>query len=151
MTRWLRPCIFLTAMLVFVADRLSKYAAVNSLSAGESVKVIPGVFHITLVLNNGAAFGLFKNWAAFFILFSFLAIALIVLFIMKSSKMSLPLAASLALILGGAAGNLIDRVKFGYVIDFLDFRIWPVFNIADSAISVGIALLAVTLILKRSR
>lgn len=151
MIRWLRPYIFLTATLVFVADRLSKYVAVNSLAAGESIRVIPGVFHITLVLNSGAAFGLLKNWAVFFILFSLLAIALIILFIANSSGMSLMLATSLALILGGAAGNLVDRLKFGYVIDFLDFRIWPVFNIADSAISIGIVLLAAALIFKRSQ
>ncbi len=150
MTRWLRPYIFLTAAFVFIADRLSKYAALKSLTAGESLKAIPGIFHITLVLNNGAAFGLLKNWAALFIIFSFLAIALIILFIHRSSGMGLALATSLALILGGASGNLVDRLKFGYVIDFLDFRIWPVFNIADSAISVGIAMLAFALLFKRS-
>ena len=150
MTHWLRPYIFLIATLVFVADRLSKYVVVNGLTMGESIRTIPGIFHITLVLNSGAAFGLLKNWAAFFIIFSFVAIALIILFIAKSSGMSLMLATSLSLILGGAAGNLVDRLKFGYVIDFLDFRIWPVFNIADSAISIGIVLLGVTLISKRS-
>ena len=151
MIRWFRSYIFLIATLVFIADRISKYVVMNSLAINDSIKAIPGIFHITLIMNSGAAFGVLKNCAAFFIIFSFLAIALIILFVAKSPGMNIALATSLAFILGGAAGNLVDRLKFsGCVVDFLDFRIWPVFNIADSAISIGIALLAVTLILKRS-
>lgn len=150
MTRWLRPYIFLTAFGIFIADRVSKYVVVNTLAPGGSIRAIPDIFHITLVLNNGAAFGLLKNWTVLFVLFSFAAIALIILFIARSPGMSLMLATSLAFILGGAAGNLVDRVRFGYVIDFLDFRVWPVFNIADSAINIGIVILALAFISKRS-
>lgn len=146
-----RPYIFLAAALVFIADRLSKYVILKSLAAGEPVKVIPGIFHITLVLNDGAAFGLLRSWTIFFICFSFAAIALMLLIAAKAPRLDMLSATALALILGGASGNIVDRLKFGYVIDFLDFRIWPVFNIADSAISIGIALVVSSFIIKRSR
>ena len=141
--------MILAAVIVFAADRVSKYVAVNILTAGESVRVIPNIFHITLVFNSGSAFGLLKNWGVFFIILSSLAIALIVLFAVRSPGISLPLSTALGFILGGAMGNLVDRVKFGYVIDFLDFRVWPVFNAADSAICIGIAMLALSIISKR--
>lgn len=150
MTLWFRSRIFLAAGLVFALDRLTKYFIIKSLAPGQSIKIIPGVFHITPVFNNGAAFGVLQNCALFFIIFSFAAIALMLLVIFKAQRLDTLLAAALALILGGAAGNLVDRLKFGHVIDFLDFRIWPVFNIADSCISIGIALIAFSFIFKKS-
>lgn len=149
MTRWLRPGIYVTAIVAFVCDRVSKYIALKSLVSGESVKVIPDIFHITLVLNNGAAFGVLRNFAAFFIIFSIAAIAFIILIIHRNPGLDAVSAFSLALVMGGAAGNLVDRIKFGYVIDFLDFRVWPVFNIADSCISIGVALIAFSYIFNR--
>lgn len=146
MTRWLKGRIFVAAGLVFVLDRLTKYFIIKSFAPGQSVKVVPDIFHITPVFNNGAAFGVLQNCSPFFIVFSFAAIALMLLIIFKTRRPDTLFAVSLALILGGAAGNLTDRLKFGYVIDFLDFRIWPVFNIADSCISIGIALIAFRLI-----
>lgn len=150
MIRWSRLYIFSVATAVFALDRISKYIAIKSLTAGESISFIPNILNITLVLNNGAAFGLFKNGAVFFIIFSVIVIALILLFIMRSQGLSLSTSTSMALILGGAAGNFVDRLRFGHVIDFLDFRIWPVFNIADTAISIGVGLLAITLLTRRS-
>ena len=150
MTSWLKSRIFLAAGFVFAADRLTKYFIMKSLALEESVKVIPGIFHITLVFNNGAAFGVLRNYSLFFIVFSFITIALILLIISKARQMEALFAMSLALILGGASGNLVDRLKFGHVIDFLDFRIWPVFNIADSCIAIGIALIAFSIIFKKS-
>ncbi len=150
MTRWLRRGVFFVAALVFSADRLTKYIIVHSLALGQSVKAIPGIFHITLVFNDGAAFGVLKNCGIFFVIFSFAVIAFIPLIVLKSPRLDRMSAVSLALILGGAAGNLVDRIKFGYVIDFLDFRIWPVFNIADSCITIGVALITLGIILKRS-
>ncbi len=142
-----RGWVFLAAALVFIADRLTKYVIVNSLSAAESIRVIPGIFHVTLVLNNGAAFGIFRNMGVAFILMTFVAVVLILLYVLRSKAMSAPLAAAFGLILGGALGNLVDRIKFGYVIDFLDFRVWPVFNIADSAITIGAAILVLNIFL----
>lgn len=143
--------VFLAAALVFIADRLTKYIIINSLTAAESKRVIPGIFHITLVLNNGAAFGIFRNMGVAFILMTFAAVVLILLYVLRSKAMSTPIAAAFGLILGGALGNLVDRIKFGYVIDFLDFRVWPVFNIADSAITLGAMILVLNVITNRAK
>ncbi len=108
---------------------------------GESHPVIPNVFHLTLVHNPGIAFGLFRQHPV--ILTGLISLSLVVLFIWSARMSRLNTGARIcfALILGGAAGNWIDRIRFGRVIDFLDFRVWPVFNIADSAITIGVALL----------
>ena len=131
---------------IVIADRLTKYILLRNLSEGESVRVVPGLFHITLVLNSGAAFGLFKGRSVFFTASSFLVIVFICFYIWRGGCKDFLMLTALGLILGGAAGNLIDRVVFGYVIDFLDFRIWPVFNIADASITIGAFILAVRLI-----
>lgn len=139
---------FIFAILILFVDYFSKRLAIDNMYLGQSIPVINGVFHITLVINSGTAFGLFKNLSLFFTLFSALA-AIIVTYIFFSSKsLSKPYRFSLALILAGATGNLIDRIKFGNVIDFLDFRVWPVFNFADTAITIGVGLLAYQLIFR---
>ncbi len=132
--------------LVIIVDRLTKYILLKNLSEGESVRIVPGVFHITLVLNSGAAFGLFKGRSVFFMVSTALVIAFICFYVIRGGCKDLLTLTALGLILGGAAGNLIDRALFGYVIDFLDFRIWPVFNIADASITIGAFILAIRLI-----
>lgn len=139
----------LTALLVFALDRAAKVAAMKILTPGEPVAVIPGIFHLTLVFNKGAAFGILKDRGAFFILLSVSVIIFILLYLWKNKTSSIPMLLASGMLLGGAAGNLADRMAFGHVIDFLDFRVWPVFNIADSAITAGAILLAYGIILKR--
>ena len=129
---------FLVASLVFVLDRITKIAVASNMSYGQSIKILPNIFHFTFVLNNGTAFGLFKGANAALAILSVVAITLIIFYVLKNKANSL----ALGLILGGALGNLFDRVRFGYVIDFIDFRVWPVFNIADSAITIGTCFLA---------
>jgi signal peptidase II len=143
--------VFLVAIAIFALDALTKMLATSSLTRVQSVSVIPNIFHFTLVLNDGVAFGLLKDKADIFIPVSLGAIAFIILYIRRSVFINAATTLALGLILGGSAGNLIDRIRFGYVIDFLDFRIWPVFNIADSAISVGAGILILSLILNRSK
>ena len=151
---------FLAAFIVFVLDRVTKIAVVSNMSYGQSIKILPNIFHFTFVLNNGTAFGLFKGANAALAILSVVAITLIIFYVVKHKnlapdqrsgvaghfrEMSKPTFASslaLGMILGGAIGNLFDRMRFGYVIDFIDFRIWPVFNIADSAITIGTCFLA---------
>ena len=133
---------FLVASLVFVLDRIAKIAVANNMSYGQSMDILPRIFHLTLVLNNGTAFGLFKGANAALAILSVVVIMLILFYVLKNKAMGFANSLALGLILGGALGNLFDRVKFGYVIDFLDFRVWPVFNIADSAITIGTCLLA---------
>ncbi|MFA6350004.1 MAG: signal peptidase II [Candidatus Omnitrophota bacterium] len=139
------PFIIVISILFF--DQAAKFLVVKNLALNQSIPVLRGIFHISLVHNRGAAFGMLNNQVPVFIIATILAITLIALNLKnsKSNKLSL-FNISLYLILGGALGNLIDRIFLGYVIDFLDFRIWPVFNIADSAITIGAVLLGWTIL-----
>ncbi len=121
-------------------DQLSKFIITRNLSIHQSVPIIPNIFHITFINNRGAAFGILKDQTHFFVLTSLGAVVLIFLEL-KNNRHKKLYCASLSLVLAGALGNLVDRVFLGYVIDFLDFRVWPVFNLADSAITIGAVLL----------
>lgn len=133
--------VLLTAGIVLIADGITKAVAMNLLSYGESLPVIPGAFHLTLVLNKGAAFGVLAHYRLLFVAVSVFAIIAILAYILFRGERSLAVGLALGLVLGGASGNLVDRIRFGYVIDFFDMRIWPVFNVADSCITVGCVLL----------
>jgi len=123
-------------VLVFI-DQLTKFMAATHLKPYESYPVLKGIFHLTLIHNSGAAFGFFKQRVAIFIFISIVTILLII-FCAKRFQYNYHYArAGLLLILAGAIGNLIDRIRLGCVVDFLDFRIWPVFNFADILISLG--------------
>lgn len=140
--------IFIVITVILFLDQLSKFIAVKNLSLHQSIPIIKGIFHLTLIHNRGAAFGILKNKLPLFIFTSVLAIILIYQNLKNLHKKSDIYNLSLSLILAGALGNLIDRICFGYVIDFLDFRIWPVFNIADSAITIGAILLGYSILIK---
>ena len=130
----------ITVSSIVFADRVSKFFFSDLLSLGESLPIIRNVLHMTLVHNTGIAFGLFKNQGVVFIIIPIIAIILLVfnIYYYRNHKvLSRVYIVAFSLILGGAIGNLIDRIYFGYVVDFIDFRIWPVFNIADSAITIG--------------
>lgn len=141
--------IFIIVSIVLSVDQLTKFLVTRSLFYSQTIPVIKGIFNLTLVHNRGAAFGILKNQTPLFIFSSVLAIILIFLNL-KNGKNKKSYNIFLSLILGGALGNLIDRLLFGYVIDFLDFRIWPVFNIADSAITVGAVLLSWSILFKKN-
>ncbi|WP_342774531.1 signal peptidase II [Biomaibacter acetigenes] len=129
-------------LLVLAADQLSKYIIRANMEPHESLPIIKGIFHITYVQNTGAAFSILQGKTYFFTIVSLAIILAIIFFLRKVPPEKRLLRFVMALVLGGAAGNLIDRFRFGYVVDFFDFRIWPVFNIADSAIVVGVIILA---------
>lgn len=118
-------------------DQLTKFLAAAKLKLHESYPVLKGAFHITLVHNSGAAFGFFKQRAAVFIFISIAAILLILFYAERFRHGYRYARQGLILILAGTIGNLIDRLRLGYVVDFLDFRVWPVFNFADILISLG--------------
>ena len=143
----MRLCAVSVAVSVFILDRLTKSIVMASLLQGRSVKVLPGIFHFTLVLNKGAAFGFLRGQRIFFILLSILAALAIAAYIFSRKNIGMVLSSALGLVLGGTIGNLIDRVRLGYVIDFLDFRVWPVFNVADSAITAGVAILIIRILI----
>jgi signal peptidase II len=134
--------------LVVVLDQVTKYFAEQNLSYCAPVKVIPGFFSMTLVYNKGAAFNFLSDaggWQRWFLMLVSIAISLFLLFWLRNiEKDRLHLAVGIALVLGGAIGNLIDRSIYGHVIDFIEiyYRDWhyPHFNIADSAISIGVGL-----------
>lgn len=136
-----RPGALLLAAfaLTVLIDQAVKALVRASLYPSESVPVIEGVFHLTYVRNTGAAFGLMPGHRPLFILTSTLVLAAIALYWWRARPKGFVLAVSLGLVSGGAVGNLIDRVLAGRVTDFLDFRIWPVFNVADIGIVAGAA------------
>lgn len=127
---------FWGAGLVFAADRLTKFLALRFLDSPDTLAVWPGVFHLTLVHNTGVAFGMFKNAGPFFAAASLLSAAAIFAYFAVSRPVPGDSVRrwAWAAIAGGALGNAYDRFRFGAVVDFLDFRVWPVFNVADSAI-----------------
>jgi signal peptidase II len=131
----------LVALLVIIFDQLTKYYVVSNFYLGESVPVIENIFHWTYILNPGAAFGMFEGSRWFFVV---IAIGVLVgIWYMKNeiNEGGWMMQYGAALFGGGAIGNLIDRARSGLVIDFFDFRIWPVFNVADIAICVGVAMI----------
>ncbi len=111
-----------------------------------SIPVIPQVFHITYILNAGAAFGILENQQWFFILIGLAVLGAAAWFYSCLQRENACIRYGVSLLLGGAAGNLIDRIFRGSVVDFFDFRIWPVFNIADIAIVVGVGCIIYSLL-----
>jgi signal peptidase II len=143
---------------VLVLDQLTKAAVLRSIPLFGTVEILPGFFNLTHVLNPGGAFGFLAGQSSalrkFFFIFASTAAVCVILYLYRKTPPSHPLlATALALIFGGAIGNLIDRVRFGRVVDFLDVHAgrwhWPAFNIADSAISVGIVIFVMQLLLRR--
>jgi signal peptidase II len=145
----------LTVALLLILDQVTKYFIHAGMALHESIPVIPGFFSITYIRNPGAAFGFLAGASptfryVFFIGVTVAAIGLILHYLRTYAAGDQLLTVSLGMILSGAVGNLIDRVRFGEVIDFLDVYLgtthWPAFNVADSAISIGAFILFIHLI-----
>ncbi len=139
--------------IVLVLDQITKYLIQTHVRLHDSITVIPGFFNITHVRNKGAAFGILSNlpefWrSAFFITVTIVAVAAIVALIVKTNERLSVFAFSL--IASGAMGNVIDRIRYGEVVDFIQWYVksyyWPSFNVADSAISIGVVLLALEML-----
>ncbi len=146
------------AGLIVIVDQITKALILKSMPLYHSVPVIPGFFNITHIQNPGGAFGFLANQSSslrtiVFLLISSLAVGLIFWFYKNTPKTHPWLANAFAMIFGGAIGNLIDRIRFRKVVDFLDIYLgdlhWPAFNIADSAISIGIAIFIFHLLFKK--
>jgi len=141
---------FLIALLVVAADQLSKIWIRSNLLVDHSLFEV-GFFRITHVHNTGAAFGLFQGQSFLLTIVALVGITVLLVYALVIYR-RFPLSDSklgrsiLGLVLGGAVGNLIDRLRFGYVTDFIDVGLWPAFNIADSAITIGAILLACSLL-----
>lgn len=151
----LRIAYALLTLAVLLLDQATKAFVHSRMTLFSSAPVIPGLFHITLVTNRGALFGLFHDLAEpyrglLFTIVPVLAIVLMLVFQYRTTIQDTVTQTGLALILGGALGNLVDRLRMGYVIDFLDVFVgehhWPAFNVADSCICIGVALLLLDLL-----
>jgi signal peptidase II len=143
------------ASIVFAFDRITKRIIETRMSVFDTYTVIPGFFDIVHARNRGAAFSMFADstspWRPFFLIgLSLAALVLVAGILRKASNLDKPTAIGLSLILGGALGNVFDRIVSGAVTDFLDFYVgalhWPAFNVADSAIVIGSGLLLVSLL-----
>ena len=129
-----------------VADQVTKHVVASNLSLGEGLHVV-GPFSIRHVQNSGIAFGLFSNATAAVIVVTAIAVAWMLVYFARSGARHPVLPVALGLVIGGSVSNLADRVRLGFVTDFLDFRYWPAFNLADSFIVIGVGILLAALLL----
>lgn len=147
-----RAKLILAVVLLTLLDLGTKWQISANFRIGQSLKLIPGFFNLTLVHNTGAAFGLGNRWPMWgFVIISLVAIGLVGFLLTKMDPSEKLSRAGMVLITSGAIGNLVDRIRFGYVVDFLDVYIgkhhWPAFNVADSYITIGACLFALDLFL----
>ena len=145
-----RPWLYLIVAAVFVVlDQLSKWLVVAYLKPVGSVTLIPNFLRLTYLENRGAAFGSFSEHRWVFMVFSTVAIVAVVVYLLRFAENSRLLRWTLALIIGGGVGNMIDRVALGYVVDFIDFcGIWSyIFNVADSCVCIGAGMMVLYCIL----
>lgn len=133
---------YILVIIVLILDQLSKILALKYLASIGDIPVIKNIFHLTYVENRGAAFGILQNQKLFFVIFALLVLGLI-WFYAHNNKLSKIMIYGLSLVTSGVIGNLIDRVRLGFVVDYFHFVNFPVFNIADSAIVVGIILIGI--------
>ncbi len=141
--------VLLITLSVIALDQITKYMIVTSFNAYDSIEIFP-FLNIVSVRNTGAAFGMFRSLGSgFFIIISLAAIIFVVNLILRNAYNFI----GLSLILGGAVGNLIDRLFYGKVVDFMDFSAgnfhWPAFNVADSALTIGIGIILITSLIKK--
>lgn len=142
--------VLVACLLVLIADQITKEMALSELTSDSPIEVLPGFFNLTLHFNPGVAFGLFASLqpalrSVLLLLTTFLALSCVGYFLLRDFRHDPFGQIALGFILGGAFGNIIDRLRFGHVVDFLDFYVgryhWPAFNLADSFICIGVGLL----------
>ena len=130
--------VFSTALIIILIDQLSKFFVRNNFQLNQPIPIINNIFHLTYIQNTGAGFGILKAQTLILIFVSIAVIGIIFYNFDKIKNKEILLQVLVGFVLGGTIGNLIDRLAYGYVIDFLDFRIWPIFNFADSFVTIGI-------------
>lgn len=136
--------LIFTSIFIFL-DRISKYFVVKNLDYNETVHIFKDLLKFEKVENRGGIFGIFPEGRYFFIIISFIALMLLLYFFIKIEPKTLFIAFNISLIISGILGNLIDRLKYGYVIDFISVKNFPVFNLSDSYITIGIVLMLIFL------
>lgn len=145
-----RGLIFVIALVLLVADQFTKQLVTSNLLIGESVPQEAPV-RFTYVVNTGAAFGMLPQYSVYLVLIAVVVIGMVLFYQRYLPNDNLLIKVALGLQMGGAVGNLVDRLRYGYVVDFIDTRVWPVFNVADFSISLGVCLLAYYLIFSKEK
>lgn len=135
--------------IVVLLDQITKFIVKTRMNPYESFPVINPILYITYVKNRGAAFSLLEGNIPFLAIVSLIVNLFILFLLIKGIKSSKTTKFSLALILGGSIGNFLDRIRLGYVVDFIDLRVWPVFNVADMAVVFGVLILSYILIFEK--
>jgi len=141
---------YIVAFFIFLIDQFLKQLVHGSMYLGQSIPLVDNILRLTYVRNTGAAFSLFLGFSPYLIAVGVLAALAIIFFHFEVPSKSYYLQDALAMILGGSLGNLVDRIFRGYVIDYVDFGFWPVFNFADVMINVGV-LLIIFRLMKKTR
>lgn len=131
----MKAWFLVTVVLTLLLDQLSKWWVLWVLMPGQSVAIVPGVLHFTLAFNAGIAFGLFPALGGLFLWVSLVIVAVVLAYYLRLPAPSGRTTAIAGLLAGGALGNVWDRLRLGHVVDFIDFRVFPVFNLADTAIT----------------
>ncbi len=139
---------YLVSLLVFAADRILKLVVSFNLMPSQSEPFIDGLIRFTYVRNTGMAFGFLQGQRIFLIMTGLLICAFIYYIYLKVPRSNLLFVISLALIMGGSLGNLFDRSFYGYVVDFIDLRAFPVFNFADTMINLGVIMIFLGLLME---
>lgn len=140
---------YLIAAVIIALDQWTKHLVMTYMERGQSIPIIPDVFHLTSHRNMGAAFGIMQNKQTFFIVITIAVVVGIIISMIRIGRTQPLVSLALSMVLGGAIGNFIDRVSMGQVVDFLDFTLinFPIFNVADMAITIGVAILLLDVLL----
>jgi signal peptidase II len=136
---------YILAIFALFVDQITKWAVVTYMNIGQTIPLIPGIFHLTSHRNRGAAFGILQNQRLFFIVITFIVLIGIIVYLRRTYHHQKFLSHALTFILGGALGNFVDRSFKGEVVDMLDFRLfdYPIFNLADSFIVIGVIMVMI--------
>lgn len=131
--------IFPVFSFVFISDQITKYAVYKNMSLGESIPA-EGIIRITYARNTGMAFSLFENFGIILLILSLIIASILIIYLFTIDKPRILIRVFSGLVIAGALGNILDRIRFGYVNDFIDVGWWPIFNIADSSITIAIVI-----------
>ena len=131
--------IFPVFSFVFISDQITKYAVYKNISLGESIPA-EGIIRITYARNTGMAFSLFENFGIILLILSLIIASILIIYLFTIDKPRILIRVFSGLVIAGALGNILDRIRFGYVNDFIDVGWWPIFNIADSSITIAIVI-----------
>tara|TARA_B110000014_G_C20119002_1_gene592108 strand:- start:647 stop:1141 length:495 start_codon:yes stop_codon:yes gene_type:complete len=131
--------IFPVFSFVFISDQITKYAVYKNMSLGESIPA-EGIIRITYARNTGMAFSLFENFGIILLILSLIIASILIIYLFTIDKPRILIRVFSGLVVAGALGNILDRIRFGYVNDFIDVGWWPIFNIADSSITIAIGI-----------